>query len=214
MSWWLIATHLDEHLTWTHQINHVHSKLASGNYAIAQTKNFLPKKIRLTIYNSLFRSHVEFGILAWGGISLSKLDKITKLQKKCVRNVAGKAHNSHTDPIFSMLGLLKFSDTFQYSSSLFMHKCISNKLPDSFQNFFTPFSIPNRSHSFKNSKAKNKFLETFPSFFLPKIWNSNSPGMKSTVNFNSFKNNLKQLILGSYPPVTKCNSAFCPDCNE
>ena len=156
---------------------------------------------------------MEFGILAWGGISPSKLDKITKLQKKCVRNVAGKAHNSHTDPIFSMLGLLKFSDTFQYSSSLFMHKCISNKLPDSFQNFFTPFSIPNRSHSFKNSKAKNKFLETFPSFFLPKIWNTNSLGLRSTVNFKSFKNNLKQLIIGSSPPATKCNSAFCPDCN-
>ena len=119
-----VGIRLDEHLTWTHQINHVHSKLASGNYAIAQTKNFLPKKIRLTIYNSLFRSHMEFGILAWGGISPSKLDKITKLQKKCVRNVAGKAHNSHTDPIFSKLRLLKFSDTFQYSSSLFMHKSV------------------------------------------------------------------------------------------
>ena len=46
-----------------------------------QTKIFLPKKIRLTIYNSLFRSHMEFGILAWGGISASKLDKVTKLQK-------------------------------------------------------------------------------------------------------------------------------------
>ena len=77
-----VGIRLDEHLTWAHQINHVHSKLASGNYAIAQTKNFLPKKIRLTIYNSLFRSHMEFGILSWGGVSASKLDKITKLQKK------------------------------------------------------------------------------------------------------------------------------------
>ena len=76
-----VGIRLDEHLTWAHQINHVHSKLASGNYAIAQTKNFLPKKIRLTIYNSLFRSHMEFGILSWGGVSASKLNKITKLQK-------------------------------------------------------------------------------------------------------------------------------------
>ena len=95
-----------------------------------------------------------------------------------------------------------------------MHKCINNKLPDSFLNFFTPFSIPNRTHSFKTDKTKNKSLETFPSYFLPKIWNSNSPGLKSTVNLNSFKNNLKQLMLGAYPPVTKCNSAYCPDCNK
>ena len=76
-----VGIRLDEHLTWSHQINHIHSKLASGNYAISQTKKFLPKKIRITIYNSLFRSHMEFGILAWGGISASKLDKVTKLQK-------------------------------------------------------------------------------------------------------------------------------------
>ena len=100
---------------------------------------------------------MEFGILSWGGVSASKLDKITKLQKKCVRNVAGKRHNSHTDPIFSMLDLLKFSDVFQYSASIFMHKCINNKLPDSFQDFFTPFTIPNRTNSFKTFKAKNKF---------------------------------------------------------
>ena len=41
-----VGIRLDEHLSWAHQIRHVHSKLASGNYGIAQTKNFLPKKIR------------------------------------------------------------------------------------------------------------------------------------------------------------------------
>ena len=207
-----VGIRLDEHLTWSHQINHVHSKLASGNFAIAQTKNFLPKRIRMTIYNSLFRSHMEFGILAWGGVSQSKLEKITKLQKKCVRNVAGKGFNSHTDPIFSTLGILKFSDIFQYNSSIFMHKYINNKLPESFLDFFTPFSNPNRTHSFKTSLAKKKFLENFPSFFLPVIWNSNSLSLKATTNLGSFKNNLKQLMLGAYPPTKKCNSAFCPDC--
>ena len=39
-----VGIRLDEHLTWSHQINHIHSKLASGNYAISQTKIFLPKK--------------------------------------------------------------------------------------------------------------------------------------------------------------------------
>ena len=51
-------------------------------YAIAQTKKFLPKRIRLTIYNSLFRSHMEFGILSWGGVNASKLNKITKLHNQ------------------------------------------------------------------------------------------------------------------------------------
>ena len=73
---------LDEHLTWDSQINSVHGKLAAGNYAINSAKNFLPLHIRKKIYNSLFKSHLEYGILAWGGVLPSKLKGITNLQKK------------------------------------------------------------------------------------------------------------------------------------
>ena len=67
-----------------------------------------------------------------GGVGPGKLKKITKLQKKCVRNVASKGHRSHTDPIFSSLTILKFEDLFKYNCSTFMHKYSQNKLPESF----------------------------------------------------------------------------------
>ena len=38
-----LGHHLDEFITWEHQINHVHSKLSGDNYAIACVQNFLPK---------------------------------------------------------------------------------------------------------------------------------------------------------------------------
>ena len=132
-----VGIRLDENLSWDHQVSHVHSKLASGCFAISTAKNFLPRNIRLTMYNSFFRSHCEFGILAWGGIKASKLHKITMLQKKCVRNVIGRGHRSHCDPIFSALELLKFGDLFKYNWSKFMHKLKYGKVPPSFHNFFT-----------------------------------------------------------------------------
>lgn len=55
---------IDEHLTWTDHIQNVCSKISSGNYALARVKNFLPQKVRLTLYNSLIRPHLEYGILA------------------------------------------------------------------------------------------------------------------------------------------------------
>ena len=78
----LVGLHLDEYLSWDHHINYVHGKLASGSYGINASKNLLPQQIRLNLYNSLFRSHLEFGILAWGGIPSSKLKGICNLQKK------------------------------------------------------------------------------------------------------------------------------------
>ena len=77
-----VGIHLDEFITWENHIKHVHGKLSSGNFAIGRAKNFLPKKIRLNLYNSLFRSHLEFGILSWGSAVPSRLKRIEKLQKK------------------------------------------------------------------------------------------------------------------------------------
>ena len=41
-----VGLYLDEHLTWDHQVQHVHNKLSSGNYAINSAKNVLPLHIR------------------------------------------------------------------------------------------------------------------------------------------------------------------------
>ena len=57
---------LDECLSWRHHVNHVINKIAGTTYALSKLENLLPNKIKLTIYNSLFKSHIEYGIVAWG----------------------------------------------------------------------------------------------------------------------------------------------------
>ena len=208
-----VGHHLDEFLSWESQINHVHGKLASANFAIARVKNFLPRKIRMTLYNSLFRSHMEFGIMAFGRAALGKLNKIKIIQKKCIRNVAGKGHRSHTDPLFASLNILKFDDLFRYNCSTFMHKYIFNKLPPSFENKFTPFAPPNRPNGFIVDGARISFLEQFPAYFLPRIWNENSLENKNLESHTSFKNAIFESLIIEYPPAFKCKSKTCPDCH-
>ena len=207
-----VGHHMDEYLTWEYQIAHVHSKLASANFAIAKVKNLLPRKIKLTLYNSLFKSHLEFGILAWGGVKSSKLKRIIVLQKKCVRNVGGKNHMAHTDPLFTSLNVLKFQDLFSYTASNFMHKYLHNKTPDSFSDMFTTFAEPNRTKNFQLCRVKNNFLEQFPAYFLPKLWNLNSLEHKNILSHNSFKKNTFKNYISQYPLAVNCNNVRCPDC--
>ena len=101
---------MDEELNWEHHINHVANKLAAANYALSQSKNIPPLHIKKTIYNSLSRPYLEYGVIACGGTNQKKIKRLEVLQKKCIRNIAGKKANSHTDPIFSSLKLLKFKD--------------------------------------------------------------------------------------------------------
>lgn len=204
---------LDEHLTWEHHVHHVHSRLSSGNYAINSAKNFLPLHIRKNIYNSLFRSHLEYGILAWGGIPKNKLNGIIGLQKKCVRNVANTKKLSHTDPIFSSLKILKFSDLFIYNSLIFMHKFAFGRLPETFNSMFQPLGVNNRTGNYIIIKTNVKLFDHFPSVYLPKIWNENSSEIKHCTSIASLKSLLTNNIISKYNASTVCKYTRCPDCS-
>ena len=77
-----VGLKLDEFLNWDFQIEHISNKIASSIFALSQIKNILPLNIRLLVYNSLVRPHIEYGIVTWGGVKNSKLQKIRSLQKK------------------------------------------------------------------------------------------------------------------------------------
>ena len=93
-----------------------------------------------------------------------------------------------------------------------MHKYTYGKVPSSFQNFFRPMTLPNRTKSYLKTKAKNDFLMQFPSYFLINEWNDNPQKMKLKESHNSYKNSLELSLLSKYPAAVKCNSRSCTDC--
>ena len=173
-----VGHHLDEHMTWDAHIKHVISKLASGNFAIGRNKNFLPLKTRITLYNTLFKSHLEFGILAFGCAKKSKLKQISTLQKKCIRNVYNAKFRAHSEPIFHKLNIMKFDDLFKYNICKFVHQYRTDRLPTSFNGMFSLMrESDNRNsrdsfYNYKISEPKNKVLLSFPSVVFPQMWNS------------------------------------------
>ena len=72
---------LDDQLTWAGHLEHICKKLASANFALNSSKNFLPLQIRRTIYHSLFDSHITFGNLLWRCADQKFLKKVETVQK-------------------------------------------------------------------------------------------------------------------------------------
>ena len=93
---------LDDKLSWEGHVEHICKKLASSNFAIYFSKHCLPLKIRLSIYYSLFDSHLNYGNLLWGCAKTKFLTKIENLQKRCIRNVVLKKLR-HTLSLFSRI---------------------------------------------------------------------------------------------------------------
>ena len=204
---------MDEFLSWDPHISYVKNKLSKSNYAINSSKNFIPLRIRKLLYNSLFRSHLEFGIIAWGGVKAKQLKPIVNLEKKCIRNVANRDFKSHTDPIFKSLNILKFNDLYYYNCILLMHKYAYARHTNSILDTFTPLSVNNRTGNYLLQKYKCNFFDRFPSVALLKIWNEQKNEIKNCLSFSSVKLKVKQKLLENYEDVVKCKYSGCPDCN-
>ena len=150
---------LDDQLNWEGHIEHVSKKLASANFGINTSKHFLPLHIRKTIYYSLFDSHLNFGNLLCGCAKPNKLKKIETLQKRCIINVSLKKFNTHSEPLFKSLCILKFSDKLSHSRALFMHKYRHNKLTASFSGIFldtTTTDMMQSRHNDYNYQKRSK----------------------------------------------------------
>ena len=192
-----VGIRIDEHLTWQAQINHVRAKLASANFALAKIKNLLPLPARLTIYNSLFKSHLEYGLICWGGVKKSLLKPLFQIQKKCVRNVAAAQYRAHSNPIFKELSILKMHDLYEWQIASLGFKIIKKQCPQSSDSLFERLK-GNRTNAFLISIPLSKKLETFPSCKVPKIWNSFITGLKSSCDFDMLKTNFKALKFSEY----------------
>ena len=68
---------LNENLDWSAYIKTLNSKLSKATYILNAVKNFLPLFTRKILYNSLFSSHLNYGLLLWGP-NISKLQLYIK----------------------------------------------------------------------------------------------------------------------------------------
>jgi len=112
--------------------------------------------IRLLVYNSLVRPHIEYGIVTWGGVKNSKLQKIRSLQKKAIRAANNSTFKAHSNPLFSKQKVLNLDHTYKLCVLTFMHGYFNDNLPSSFQNLFKSLAEPNRTKSYKLERVLNK----------------------------------------------------------
>ena len=147
---------IDDKLNWDGQIEHLENKLLSTIVLIKRVKKFIPPSHYLKIYQSLFVSHLTYGISCWGGIYPSKLKKLFNIQKRCIRILFGESYSfdhpefyatcartrtyqdhislknhtlEHTKPLFNKHGLLTVQNLYVLRALLELIKIIKYQSP-------------------------------------------------------------------------------------
>ena len=113
-----IGVIIDSNLLWSHHINYISNKLTRICGVLSRLKHYVPVLILKIICNSLFLSHLNYGITAWG---FNVGPRIKTLQKKAIRLISNAKYNSHTTPMFNNLQLLQAVDIFKPASNSFIN---------------------------------------------------------------------------------------------
>ena len=126
----------------------------------------LPNKIKLAIYNSLFKSHLENGIVAWGNSADPGIKRTCSLQKRSVRHISNARSKQHTSNLFAEHKILKFHDLVKHCELSFMYKYVYSILPSSFNDMFVKLNSFDRSRKFSNGGCQKVIHENTSSLYI------------------------------------------------
>ena len=208
---------VNQHLSWTPHVNSISNKITKVTGILTKLKHILPQTVLLTIYNSLIACHLSYGILVWG----SKIDSIFKLQKKAVRVITLSRRNSHTDPIFLKLGILKIADIRKQSELKFYYKLVQNSLPVYFlHRFITMHNMIHQHHTRQQQNLllpqfRREYARTSLRYTLANTVNHTPNNIKDKIHTHSFKgfsDYIKRYFLLNYNQT--CNVPNCRSCRS
>ena len=74
---------LDDNINWNEQFKLVKNNIAKVSYNLARAKRCIPEHIKLLIYNSLIRCHLEYWLPIWGDLSSANKKNSSRYSKQC-----------------------------------------------------------------------------------------------------------------------------------
>ena len=194
---------IDCNLNWSEHVETVKTKLQKALGILYKTRHFLNEKSLYLIFNSLFMSHVRYGLLCYGRTNKQNLNDINVLMNKALRCIHHKKYDESVRKIRLEKKLLNVKSMFFHELGLFMFKFKNNMLPSNFNNYFK--SIKN-VHKYNTRSSKiNFFLPRYNknsgqkslAYQGSKLWTELPLSLKDLSHFGKFQEELKILLLNS-----------------
>ena len=162
----------------------------------------LPKTVLRLIYNAIILPYLYYGITAWGNACQSHIQRIIILQKRAIRIVAHAPFLAHSQPLFSTLKILHFTDMYKFQVAIFMFLCQHRLLPKSLlqlfflNNHFHNYSTRSAS-DFHIPKSHTTFFQRTIIYTGPHLWNSLPCAIRDSKSLNIFKSRYKKYLLNA-----------------
>ena len=166
---------IDSNLSWKYHIESICHKISKSIGIIAKIGHYVPRRVLLSVYNSLIVPSLTYGICGWGNCASTFQRKIVTLQKPALRLIYFSKPKEHTVPFFLKSNCLPLPSLFFRDCSYLLYDINRQTAPVSILNQFVKTSqIHNyRTRSVSSDSFYLKFSRTdkmyafFSRIFLP-----------------------------------------------
>ena len=208
---------IDNKLKFKDQYKSLLKKLKNATRSLISTRKFLNTRTKLSIYNALFKSNLEYGSITYQDkLNNDQLNKLTKLQKICLRLIYNARPNSHTINLYKKSKIIPVNETFNTESIKFVFKN-TNELYKSKQPKVINELInkkPKNSKQTRLSQNTNMIpLHTKQAgsllYSITKQWNNLPNDLK---NAGNYKRLMMDLICYAQRKLVPCSILNCKIC--
>ena len=191
-----LGLHLDDKLDWRAHIDHVKSKVSSITGALRRAVGCIPREVRMTIYNSLVKSHLEYLIEIWGCAAETNLKPLQTAQNKLVKILFNYDFFTNTLVLYKETKIFNIKQLYTYATCNLINKNMCGN-----QHSCLKFTIQTYKHTMR---YKNKIQTRKPRTTCYGIKNimyegvqlfNNLPNcIKTCTTVKEFKKNLKLYV--------------------
>ena len=216
-----LGMYIDKYLSWDFHIQQLSKKLSRANGVLSKLRHNTPIETCIQVYYAIFYSHLIYGCSIWGLTTEENLNKIEILQKKCLRIMSFSDFNSHTNPLFIELKLLKVRDIIKLHQLKLVYDFVNKTIPTDLQNLFALSKNIHTTNLQLNSARKSLLhipsIKTFTygnksiKFHCAELWNNtfkkgiridniskNNIELYQIMNKSHLKRTLKKQFLYNY----------------
>ena len=148
---------LDENLTFLPHINDLSIKLSRSNGMLSKIRHYVTYETLLSIYHTIFHSHLRYACQIWGLRSPDSLSKISSLQNKAMRIIHFQSRFANTNLFYLLSKTLKIADQIKTLNCIFVWEQQHSKLPLTFNKFFT-LTKETHYHGLRSVSTNNLFV--------------------------------------------------------
>ena len=169
----------------------------------------------LDLYNTMVLPHLQYCLINWGNFkgdrNLGLRDGLLSLQKSLVRIITGSHRISHSDPLFSDLGVLKIDDLYSQRVRVFSYQLFKGQLPGGISSLFEKATHTHNTRGAVGNIFVGRSCGSSMMSIAPGVWNALPGSLKQSPSLASFKEASKQSFLLAYSRF-ECGTRNCSSC--